>query len=282
MVREKRSKFIAAKVNINQNIFSSDKEKLITLIPEAINKRAKLEKHSWTWQFTDIEFLNLDNKEYIFGNLGKSRFESVDVVDGDKTKAYQIPNPVATSASFFYDIVDEVLIFEEGPINKNEYMKSFEELVYASNIEIGEIKINLIPIKDQIYKEIQSIEVLTKIEFDIIPPNMIEKDTYKSLNQIVNDENAVRMKMVFENQDGLNKEGDYITEGIEMTSNAYAETKAYGYNTVPKAKGKGRKKQRTRFFSNDSVHQRKLNVNDKPQLLQKLKKFALEIVNILN
>ena len=282
MVREKRSKFIAAKVNINQNIFSSNKEKLITLIPDAINRKEELKKHSWTWKFTDIEFFNFDNKEYIFGNLAKSRYESVDVLEGDKTKSFRIPNPVATSASFFYDVVHEVLIFEEGPINKNEFMQIFEELVYKSNIEIGEIKVNLIPIKDQIYREIQAIEVLTKIEFDIIPPNMIEKDTYKTLNQIVTDENATRMKMVFENEDGLNKEGDYITEGIEMTSNAYAETKAYGYNTVPKAKGRGRKKQRTRFFSNDSVHQRKLNVNDKPQLLQKLKKFALEIVNILN
>lgn len=85
MPREKRSRFIAAKVNINQNIFSNNKLELINSIPEAILNNNELQKNSWIWKFTDVNPLLDEGNEFIYGHLVKSRYESVDVVDGDKT-----------------------------------------------------------------------------------------------------------------------------------------------------------------------------------------------------
>ncbi|MFD1850974.1 hypothetical protein D8M05_17100 [Oceanobacillus bengalensis] len=109
----------------------------------------------------------------------------------------------------------------------------FEELIYKANIEIGEVIIKLIPIKDKIYERITEMDVLTKVEFDLIPPNFHGKDTFKSLDDIIQESNATRMKTSVENQDGLNKNGLLIKEGVEKVSNAYGDVKAYGYNNVP-------------------------------------------------
>ncbi|RVT67646.1 hypothetical protein [Niallia taxi] len=282
MPREKRAKFIAAKVNINQNIFSDNKEELIKSIPDAIYINKELQKNTWTWKFTDVVTFSSDGYEFIYGRLTKSRYENVDVVDGDKIVNYKIPKPVANKARFLYQIKNEVLIFEEGEINRSEFIPVFQDLIYRNNIKIGEIIVNLIPMKNEILREIRSIDVLTKIEFDIIPPNMIEKKTFKGLTDIIKDENATRMKTTFENDKGLNKDGEFIEEGIEMVSNAYGEVKAYGHNFAPRSdKKKGNKKIRTRFYSQDSVHMRKLNTSEDKELIPKLKDFALEMIKQL-
>lgn len=200
---------------------------------------------------------------------------------GTKQLIFQIPKPVANKGRFLYQVKNEVLIFEEGELNRNEFIQGFQELIFSNNLKIGEVVINFIPIKAEIIKEIKSIEVLTKIEFDIIPPNMIEKKTFKGLNDIIKDENATRMKAVFENKNGLNKDGEFIEEGIEMVSNAYGEVKAYGHNFAPRSSRKGTKKIRARYFSQDSIHIRKINTNDDKQLVTKLKEFALDMVKVL-
>lgn len=281
MPRDHRAKFIAAKININENIFSVDKENLVYAIPEAIQKKGKYEKNSWTWKFTDIKPLPDSEPEFIFGHLVKSRYESVDVVVGDETKKFEIPDPVANRIIFLYQIKNEVLIFEEGPLNRDEIIDAFEQLVLTNNFAIGGLVINFIPEKSEIIKEIQSIDVLTKIEFDFIPPNMIEKKVYKGLTDIIKDENATRMKAVFENEKGLNRNGEFIEEGIEMVSNAYGEVKAFGHNLEPRKRGRGKKSVKKRFFSRDSIQQRKLSKQDEGELIVKLREFATDMAKLL-
>ncbi|WP_043929798.1 hypothetical protein [Bacillus sp. EB01] len=277
MVKERKTKFIAAKVNINENIFSDNKQQLIDLIPEAIKVKKEYQRNTWTWQFTDVD----EEGPFIVGNLVKSRYETVDVVDGDKTEIFSIPKPVANKSRFLYHIENEVVIFEERELDRFEFITGFSNLVYRNSFKIGEIKINFIPKKDEILSKIRSMEILTKIEFDIIPPNMIEKNTFKGLNEIINDENATRMKTVFENKNGLNKDGDFIKEGIEMVSNAYGEVKAYGYNFEPRANKKGNKKVRTKYFSQDSIYLRRFETKDEDELFIKMKKFAIDMIKIL-
>jgi hypothetical protein len=283
MVRDKRSKFIAAKVNLNENIFSENKEELINAIPESIKSKRDYQRNSWTWKFADVVPLKNNDgvEEFIYGHLVKSRFESVNVVDGDKTESYQIPKPVANTGIFLYHIKNEVLIFEEAQLDRNEFIIAFQELVLRNNYKIGEVVINFIPDKTEIVKEIEAIDILTKIEFDFIPPNMIEKKTYKGLNDIIKDENATRMKASFENDNGLNKDGEFIGEGIEMVSNTYGTVKAYGHDLVPRSKRKGNKKVQKRFFSKDSIQQRKLSTTDVDELKSRLKDFAYDMIKLL-
>lgn len=281
MVREKKAKFIAAKVNINENIFSPNKEELINSIPDSIKNNKGLQKNSWTWKFTDVSTFSEFGHDFIYGHLVKSRYESVNVVDGDKTTNYEIPKPVANKGRFLYLVKNEILIFEEGALERQEYISAFADLIYSNNIQIGEIVIKFIPIKGEVLKEIRSIEVLTKIEFDVIPPNMIEKKTFKGLNDIIKDENATRMKTTFENDKGLNKDGDFINEGIEMVASAYGEVKAYGHNYEPRGNRPGKKKVKARYFSRDSIHLRKIPTKDENELLSKLKRFALDMINTL-
>lgn len=281
MPREKKSKFIAAKVNLNENIFSENKEELINAIPESIFSKGEFKQNSWTWNFADVESFTDDAHDFIFGHLVKSRFESVNVVDGDKTENFLIPKPVANTGIFLYHVKNEVLIFEEGQLDRIEFIHAFRELILRNNFKIGEVIINFVPEKSVIIKEIKAIEVLTKIEFDFIPPNMIEKKTYKGLNDIIKDENATRMKASFENKHGLNKEGEFIGEGIAMVSNTYGSVKAFGHNLEPRASKKGTKKVKKHFFSRDSIHQRKFNTTDEKELKARLKDFAIDMIRIL-
>lgn len=282
MGKEHRSRFLAAKVNINANIFSANMKELIPLIPDAILKKPEIKKNSWTWKFRDLKEFHDDGTRYIYGNLGKSRQEVVTVDEGDKTGIYTIPKPVASNSQFLYDSNSEILIFEEtGKIGRDDFIEMFERLVFQSNINIGEIKVTLIPIKEIVYKEIMSIDLLTRIEFDFIPPNFMGKKDFKSLHQIIKDENATRMKTIFENDKGLNKEGDFIKEGIEMVSHSYGEVKASGFNYVPsRSKRKKTVKKKTGYNSKNSIHMRYIKEKDDEKRVSALKQFILDIKHL--
>ncbi|MDX8046625.1 hypothetical protein SH601_11595 [Gracilibacillus sp. S3-1-1] len=284
MGRSKKTKFIASKININSNIFSLNKENLVKLIPDAILGKPTLEKNTWTWKITETKTISGYGVEFIYGNLVKSRYESVNVVDGDKINNYKIPKPVAYFSRFIYDPVSEVLIFEEtGQIDRDEFMERFQDLIFKSKIEIGEVIIKVIPKKEEIYNRITNMDVLTKIEFDLIPPNMHSKDTFASLDDIIHEENATRMKATFENKDGLNKDGVFIKSGVEKVSNAYGDVKAYGYNNIPsRSKRHKTKRSHTKFNSRDLVHMRTFqDENDSDKFFGKLKKFAIEMRDII-
>lgn len=278
-----KRRFLAAKVNINQNIFSSDLDSLIELIADAIKakKVLKSSRSKWTWKFTDINEYKDYSKWYITANFAKSRKESKTIVDGDKTDIYEIPKPVGYLSYFFYDVINEILIFEEtGDIQREQFIDAFERIIFNSNMSIGKIEIKLIPKKDVVRDKIMKMEHLTKIEFDLIPPNMIPKDTYKDLGDILNKEKALRLKTVLENQDGLNKDGLMVKSGIEMVQNGYGEVKAYGYSRV-KSKKRIRKEHHT-FKSKDSIEMMQIDRNKSENLPGLLEKFRQHVYNILH
>lgn len=278
-------KFLAAKVNINGNIFSPNASELIELIPEAIKagKIYKSKSSTWDWEFTDLEEINYQDYKILKGNFTKSRKETKRVVKDQKIELFEIPDKVAYPSLFIYDPITEILVFEEtGDIQRQHFIDAFEKLVYQSNYAIGKIDVNLITKKDELYHKIMEIEVLTKIEFELIPPNMIDKDTYKDLSDIIKKEKATRLKTSLENDRGLNKHGNLIQNGIEMVSTGYGEVKAYGFNELPSRRKGKKKRERKVYKSRDSVEiitEKKATSED--ALVGKLSKF-LQKVKIRN
>lgn len=264
MTKKNKTPFIAAKVNINQNIFSPDFEELIKEIPEAIKNTASMQKNSWTWQFTDVKEID---SNFLIGYLVQSKKRSLDVVKDNKVEKYDVPDPVANKSIFLYNSISEILIFEEGSINRDNFIVHFEQLIFNNNLKIGEIVVNILPDKQEVLKEIEAIEVLTKVVFNFIPPNGISKKGFKGIKETINSENAKRMKVELENKDGLNKDGDLINEGIEMISGSYGDLKAYGHK-------ERNKKRSQKFLSKDAIEMKHFNKDDKDTLISKLKEFS--------
>ncbi|MGM1050265.1 MAG: hypothetical protein ACQEXX_29665 [Bacillota bacterium] len=278
-----RRKFLAAKVNINEGIFNLDVQYLISLIPKVILAYPELKSNrsSWAWCFGELE---TDEKQlFVWGNFVKKRNEKKLIYNGSKTEYHEIPN-AAYQSFFLYNTQTEILVFEEtGDINRNDFMKAFERIIYIGHIEIGEISVQLIPLKDVMKTKIGQIEVLTKIEFDLIHPNPIHHDSYKDLDDIIKKEQATRLKTTLENQNGLNKDGKFIQSGIEMVSKGYGDVNAYGYSRVDTfGKRKGKRKKHQKVRSKDEVQMTYADKNvDRKELIPRLKEFAKRISNLL-
>ncbi|ASS75753.1 hypothetical protein CIG75_12675 [Tumebacillus algifaecis] len=163
-----KKKYLAAKININENIYGDNVTEMIQMIPDAIKAAKHLQVKQWTWSFSDIGEID---DGLLHGKLSKARKEIKETLDL-KTKTTQhtvIPNS-SESSFFIYDPVNEILIFEEtSKLNRETFIEIFQRLVYLGNINIGNIVIKLVPRKDELYSKIKGIEVLTKIEFDLIP-----------------------------------------------------------------------------------------------------------------
>lgn len=131
--------------------------------------------------------------------------------------------------------------------------------------------------------KLSDIEVLTKIEFDLIHPNPIHHDSYKDLDDIIKKEQATRLKTTLENKNGLNKEGQFIQSGIEMVSKGYGDVSAYGYSRVDTyGKKRGKRKRKKSFKSRDEVQMTHTDKEiTKEELIPKLKEFAERITNML-
>ncbi|MDX5476222.1 MAG: hypothetical protein LPK00_11870 [Bacillaceae bacterium] len=280
-----KRKFLAAKVNINGNIFNQNVKELILEIPTAIksNHILKSRKSSWAWQFADVLEFNHENKQLLSGNFVKARREFRTVVEDGKTKQYEIPYQVAYPSFFIYDPVSEVLVFEEtGDIQRNHFIDAFERIIFEANVTIGKIEVKLIPRKEELYKRIMEIEILTKIEFDLIHPNFYYKEEYEDLSEIIKREKATRMKTSLENEKGLNKEGFIIKNGIEMVGQGYGEVKASGFNNVP-SRRKGKSKRKVMGFkSRDSIEMTHVEKNlSEKDFKNTMGTFLNKIINIL-
>ncbi|MCG3793631.1 hypothetical protein CN543_28845 [Bacillus toyonensis] len=286
-MRRKRhqGKFIAAKVNIHENIFSENVEDLIRLIPHAILKKPEILQGDYRWKITETSEINEDGRTFIYGDLVRSQFESVEVLEGDNLIDYPIPDRAYTSR-FVYEPISEVLIFEEtSKIRRDDFTKIFEKLIQQSDIQIGEVVISYINKTEDLVKKILALDVLTKIEFEFIHPNFHKKETFRSLADILTEENAKKMKLNLENEKGLNKDGQTINQGLEMIS-LYGEAKATGYNELPSRSQKHTRKKKQpkliRIDSRESVHTENMSEKSEGELKQKLRGFLLRVAQKLN
>lgn len=97
-----KRKFLAAKVNINGNIFNQNVQELIELIPEAIKSKKilKTKKSVWEWQFTEIEEIPYKDGYILCGKFNKSRKEFKTVIENGETKIL-IPLEMEKYINFF-------------------------------------------------------------------------------------------------------------------------------------------------------------------------------------
>ncbi|MBJ7956825.1 hypothetical protein JDS77_03670 [Bacillus cereus group sp. N28] len=276
-----RGKFIASKINIHENIFSENVEELIRLIPIAISKKPEILDGNYKWIITETNEIIEDGKNFIYGNLVMSRFESVKVLDGDELKEHPIPGRAYTSR-FVYEPTSEILIFEEtSKIRRDDFIKIFAQLIQQSDFQIGEVIITFINQTEDLIKQIKSLDVLTKIEFEFIHPNFHGRKTFKSLSDIIREENANKMKLHLENEKGLNKEGETINAGLEMIE-TYGEAKATGHNNLPSRKERQTKNKAIHIDSRDSVYMTNISEKSEGALNKKLRGFVLKISQKFN
>lgn len=278
-----RGKFIASKVNIHENIFSENVESLIRLIPTAILNKPEISQGNFKWKITETNEIEEDGYTFIYGDLVRSRSESVEILKGDDLQEYPIPDRAYTSR-FVYEPVNEILIFEEtSKIRRDDFVEIFEKLIQKSDIQIGEVVISYINKTEDLVEKILSLDVLTKIEFEFIHPNFHQKKAFRSLASILAEENAKRMQLNLENKDGLNKEGETIKEGLEMIGR-YGDAKAIGYNNLPSRKEKHnrKKKKNITINSRESVHTEIISEKSESELKQKLRGFVLKVAQKFN
>ncbi|MBA2943195.1 hypothetical protein HZF08_33535 [Paenibacillus sp. CGMCC 1.16610] len=280
-----RRKFLAAKVNINSAIYSSNVNELIELLPITILNYPewKIGKSKWVWRFSELG--KNEKEEIVFGDFIKTRYEKKLIYNAasGKTEWFALPEPSAYKSFFVYNYVSEILVFEENSnVSREDFIEAFENVIYNGNMNVGAISVQLLSIKEVIKSEIAKMEYLTKIEFNLIHPNPISDDTYKDLDDIITKEKATKLKTTLENPNGLNKDGKFIQSGIEMVSKGYGGVNAYGYSRQKTYGTRKEKRVPMKYKSRDSVQMTHADKDiSQAALTSKLRDFAVAVKNLL-
>lgn len=279
-------KFVASKININENIWNGGPDKYIPLIPQAILKRKSIISGPWTWKFIDV---GVTKSGIVCGNLTKIRRELRQVALDDRTGQHEIPN-ASFNATFMYDPKFEILLFEENSrVDRDTFLAKFAQLVYAGDPTIGDIVALTYPLQDDLFSRVLGYEVLTRIEFDIVPNNMIGKKELGDMLELIKGANGTKVKYAAENKNGLNKKGPYIESGVNFVLNAYGKVKSVGYDTFVSVLKNGKtttKKIVKRFSSKDFVIHESVNITyndpaDGEQLEAELHSLHLKVLSIV-
>ncbi len=215
------------------------------------------------------------NNGFIYGNLSKSRDERHKIVSESDTTAIQELRNATYNSLFLYDPVNEILLFEDNSrIDRDSFVHFWARLVYQGDPTIGDIIVITFPVEEDLYHKVKGMEVLTRIEFEIVPPNMINKKVLGTMRDLIHDANGTKIKYVAENKKGLNKDGPFIDSGIEMIKNAYGYVKVSSYDTF-KTKGKGGKTRTSKndrsFRSLDSVFYEVVRSTNTLDIIEELK-----------
>ncbi|RDU35489.1 hypothetical protein DRW41_17260 [Neobacillus piezotolerans] len=282
--------FFAAKINIHGNIFSQDLDELIFVhIPRVILESESKRIHSWNWSFTDIESINVENRNLITGNLTKSKHANQNVKVGKKTVKKKSEDELAHTAFFVYDISNEILVHEStGAISQFDFRRVFTDLLSRDPL-VGEVKILPIPEPHKLRQELLSIEKITTVTFHLIHPNpgKREFDLYQSL---IHDYGLKELDISMSNKEGFpvvedkDKDGEAdfkpaIESGISLVESGYGDVEFAGFDEVV-VQGKKKKRitrKKKRFSSRRSVRNMKTEETDKPKLLSKIASFIMSV-----
>lgn len=281
----------AAKVNVHENIFSQDLEEIITVhIPRAIKEAPSFKANSFTWSITDIKHLNIEDMELITGNLTKSKHKPIKVKKGIETIDV-VPEYEQAQTSFFaYQPQYEILLFEvNSQIKSEDFIKSFSYLL-SSDVYIGEVKIVPLPEPYKIRNEINAMDTVTSIAFQLIHPNPGKKE-FNLYQQLIHENSAKEIDLKLVNNSGLtiinknenssNEFVDTIEHGIELVENGYGAIVIRGYKeTVVKRSSRPKVKKNPKSFSSSKAI-RRITVNEfgEEMLLSRLRSFILDIIS---
>lgn len=290
----KQTKYLAAKVNIHGNIFSRNVDELIDIhIPNAILSYPEIYFRKWSWGFTNLQKIQVNNEEIIKGNLTKYTVNPKETVkDGNKVKVITSPLTIARTAFFVYHIKKEIVVFENtSEITPENFTKMFAKLISKHEC-IGEIIVNFIPEEKVIENELKKIETLTYLKFSIIHPNRSRED-FDLYQKVIEENKSKKVELTMRNSEGLNimkeidneEEGkgqfnDVVQDGIKLINKGYGDVKASGFKKIV-VHGKGKKgkikKQNQKFSSNNSITNMETAETDENKLITKMVSFIINI-----
>lgn len=222
----------AAKININQNIFHQDFDKLIPLIGKAIlNSNGKVyETKKLKWTFTEVKDIILDDEKYIIGKLCKvKKSVSEKKFDENNHSTYWCEDKnIAYENMFLLDVSSEIIVFEDTTeIDKDSFIEKFERLCYLIDPTIGLIKIKFYPKSDDIDKILSNIGKIYYAKFNIIPANYTSKKGFAKLDETLKEEKIGELNITLKNEDGdiSNEEDSIFGQCVEMVKSAYGTFK---------------------------------------------------------
>jgi hypothetical protein len=289
----RRRVFFAAKINVHENIFSQDLEKIIyEHIPRVIlQSSAPIKVNTWNWSFTDVESLDFIGKNILVGNITKSKIVKQKVRIGTKTLKKSTENEIAHTAFFVYDPFTEILAHEvTGAITKNDFMKLFAQLL-SSDPYVGDVRVISIPVPQKIRTELLLIENITEIKFDLIHPNPGKKE-FNTYQRLIKDSSSTELSVKLSNPRGIkvkseetnpvstNEFVDSIEDGIYLVESGYGTVGVKGFNEVQipgKRKKFITKKKTKRFSSSNSYQQIKTDETDHSKLVNRIIQFIKNV-----
>lgn len=180
--------YYVAKLNINGNIFTDDKNfnKIKTkLIPNKIlsfkngNSKNYITQKKEKYTFADIEKLD---KDIIFGKIVKLFDRELENVNEGKTlKKWEQDGK---ECKFFYSIENELFLLQKCSLYQggNELLNIIENLI-ETDYNIGELKIKLLKASQDIRKILIN-DKIKEIQFNYIHPN--DKTTLDQFSEAMN------------------------------------------------------------------------------------------------
>lgn len=240
---EMKRSFYLAKVNINENIFYNEFQKLIPQIGEALIEGNGIEfiakkSSNIVWVFSKIKKVNMDDKEYITGVLNKiKKIQEEKKWNYKENESYPYKNELVTYESMFlYDSQKELLVFEEiNEISKEKFVEIFPKLCYKINSTIGNLKVELYPKEIDVDKSINSLESITYAKFSIIPANYTAYDGFKKLDDRMKSEEMEELDITMRNLKQIKtNEGTLFYEALSMVKRGYGNFKIKGRDIISK------------------------------------------------
>jgi len=272
--------FYAAKVNVFENIFSSNLSDIINYhIPEAILESKPIKLRKMNWSFTDVKKIKQNNQEYIIGNITRSQYKDQRIKVEKRTKMIKPEYEIADTLFFVYYPSGEILIHEvnNSLVSGDQLRKIFEKLL-EQNPYVGEVKIFPIIDKRNIREELLKFKKLTYLNFYLIRPNPGKKE-FDLYQQIIEENNLRELRMEMSNKkEGIriSKNKDEFNHSIEIA----LQLTEKGYGKV-RAKGEGDAREEKIFSSEKNVRSLRIaKVDEEERLISRLIEFILSILSI--
>ena len=140
-------KIIAAKININENIFAENYKDLIPLIGQAIinNNKKEYQYRNSGWTFGDISEIEINEKTLIKGKLFKlfkKKYEKE--WDNQNRQPKKCDIKFAYESVFLFDPKSEYIIFSEtSNLKRESFLKFFPKLCTYIDCRLGSLKLEL-------------------------------------------------------------------------------------------------------------------------------------------
>ncbi|QIC07641.1 hypothetical protein GOP56_19950 [Brevibacillus sp. 7WMA2] len=213
--------FYAAKINVHENIFSQDLDKIIEYeIPKTIMESKTIKLKSWNWTFTDINQIIHQGRKIIFGNVTKSKYKQLKVRIDTVTTNVISEHELAYTAFFIYDLESEILAHEStSSISVKEFLNLFTYLL-SQNPVIGEVIIKSITEDQFIRKELLSIQKVTQIQFHLIHPNPGRRKSFNLYQKMIHQNRLKSLDIKMTNKDGV----EIIEEQLDFKNDSEKDT----------------------------------------------------------